>query len=583
MKRGGAIVAAAVLVTACTSAGETGSTGQAATTATPDSTAPITLPIFPEVDLSARPMIWFSPHPAVNLPGFVKGSHDYFDLFSPGSDWPEGIHVFKIHDQIGLARDPTDEELLQVITGLRERGIPLAMELGALPPHPGFGPIGAEGECGEGIEGFSGVVAVQTVQRIKDLGGRVSLVAFDEPFAHGHFYELGDGCQWSVKRVAREVAAFVSRLREVEPDIVVGDIEPTWPEIGADAVAAWLDAYESAAGEPMDFFHLDVDWGNRDWPEVAREIEDVVRSHGVSFGIIYNGGDDAASDAEWVQLSADRAFTYEMEGGGRPDHVILQSWQFRPQRVLPSGDPTTFTGLIERYLAPRSAIEATSDSGVLDGRLTTAVGDPVSGAEVTVDLRPLDGVRQALIVDGVVPDEARLAEIGIRINTEGAGPGPADLRIYEVQYAEGDEKGNRVPDPDFGYLAQFAIPGVAVVPSDSGDGTMLRLTAQPDDDINLGSERFPVTPGAPYRLTVDAAVPLASAGSGYAAVVFLVDAEVDRHIIPLAPIDEDGGTVTTGEDGRFSIPLPETTGAYRIRVSYAGDLGSWPAWTTLTD
>ncbi|HEX9643793.1 MAG TPA: hypothetical protein VGC11_07335, partial [Acidimicrobiia bacterium] len=158
-------------------------------------------------------MIWFAPHPAVDLPGFVKGSDDYFDLFAAGSDWfsaADQLHAFKIYDQIGLAREPTDEEFLRVIDGLRDRGIPLAMELGALPPHPGFGPIGAAGECGEGIEGFAGVVAVQTVERVSNLGGSVALVAFDEPLAHGHFYEGENACSWSVERVAAEVAAFVA-------------------------------------------------------------------------------------------------------------------------------------------------------------------------------------------------------------------------------------------------------------------------------------------------------------------------------------------------------------------------------------
>jgi len=533
-------------------------------------------------------MIWFAPHPAVDLPGFVKGSADYFDLFAAGSDWSSAasqVHAFKIYDQIGLAREPTDEEFLRVIDGLRDRGIPLAMELGALPPHPGFGPIGAAGECGEGIEGFAGVVAVQTVQRIADLGGSVAMVAFDEPLAHGHFYEGEDACSWSVERVAEEVAAFVAMLREVEPDIVVGDIEPAWvePEIGADEIAVWLDAYEEAAGEPLGFFHLDVDWTRPGWPEVAREIEDVVRSRNVPFGIIYNGGDDTGSDADWVQLSAERAYTYEQQWGGVPDHIVLQSWHFHPQRVLPEDDPATFTGLIGRYLGRRTVVEiAEVGEGIVDGRVVTTQGDAVSRAVVAVTALPLDGARQTLVIEGVVPEGAELGEVGIRINTEGAGPGPADLRIYQVGYSEADETGNRVPDPNFGYLAQFDIDGVEVVASDSGDGTMLRLTADPDGEINLGSERFTVTPGARYRFFVEAAVPEGSAGAGYAGVVFLAGAELERRTVPLAPIAEAVGTVTADEEGRFQVAVSDLApGRHRIVASYPGDLRSWPSTTNL--
>ena len=591
MQRG--LVVAAILLASCSSAGSpattdaaTSATGRPATTST-TATTKTTTSSLSTVDLSARPMIWFAPHPAVDLPGFVKGSADYFDLFADASDWSSAanqVHAFKIYDQIGLARDPTDEEFLRVIDGLRDRGIPLAMELGALPPHPGFGPIGAAGQCGEGIEGFAGVVAVQTVQRIADLGGTVALVAFDEPLAHGHFYEGENACSWSVERVAEEVAAFVAMLRKVEPDIVVGDIEPAWagPEIGADEIALWLDAYEEAAGEPLGFFHLDVDWTRPGWPEVAREIEDAVRSRNVPFGIIYNGGDDTGSDAEWVQLSAERAYAYEQEWGGLPDHVVLQSWQFHPQRVLPEDDPTTFTGLVGRYLGRRTAVEAEVGDGAVGGRVVTTSGDAVPGAVVAVTAQPLDGARQTLVIESVVPEGAEFGELGIRINTEGAGPGPADLRIYQVGYTEADEPVNRVPDPDFGYLAQFDLEGIAVVASDTGDGTMLRLTAQPDKEINLGSDRFAVTPGARYRLTVEAAVPEASAASGYVGVVFLAGAELERHTVPLAPVAEEAGSVTADKEGRFRVALLDLApGRHRIVASYPGDLRSWPSTTIL--
>jgi len=586
-------IVVAILMASCINAGNPGTT-EAPTSATErptttsiTATTSVTTLSSLDVDLSARPMIWFAPHPAVDLPGFVKGSADYFDLFTAGSDWSSSsgqVHAFKIYDQIGLAREPTDEEFLRVIDGLHDRGIPLAMELGALPPHPGFGPIGAAGECGEGIEGFAGVVAVQTVQRIADLGGSVSLVAFDEPLAHGHFYEGENACSWSVERVAEEVAAFVAMLREVEPDIVVGDIEPAWvePEIGADEIAVWLDAYEDAAGEPLGFFHLDVDWARPGWPEVAREIEDVVRSRNVPFGIIYNGGDDTSSDAEWVQLSAERARTFEQEWGGLPDHVVLQSWHFHPQRVLPEDDPTTFTGLIGRYLGPRTVVEAEVGEGVVEGRVVTTEGDPIPEAVVAVTAQPLDGARQRLVIEGVVPEGAELGEVGIRINTEGAGPGPADLRIYQVGYSEADEPENRVPDPDFGYLAQFDIDGVDFVASDTGDGTMLRLTADPDVEINLGSERFAVSPGAQYRFIVETAVPERSAGAGYAGVVFLADAELERHTVPLAPIAETVGLVTADEEGRFRVAVSDLSpGRHRIVASYPGDLGSWPSTANL--
>jgi hypothetical protein len=139
-----------------------------------------------------------------------------------------------------------------------------------------------------------------------------------------------------------------------------------------------------------------------------------------------------------------------------------------------------------------------------------------------------------------------------------------------------------VPDPDFGYLAQFDINGVDVVASDTGDGTMLRLTAEPDTEINLGSDRFAVNPGARYRFVVEAAVPEGSADAGYAGVVFLADVELDRHTVPLAPVAEAVGTVTADEQGRFNVALSDqASGRHRIIVTYPGDLTLWPSTTTL--
>jgi hypothetical protein len=267
--------------------------------------------------------------------------------------------------------------------------------------------------------------------------------------------------------------------------------------------------------------------------------------------------------------------------GRSPDHVVLQSWHFHPQRVLPEDDPTTFTGLIGRYMGRRTAIEAEVGDGAADGRVVTIQGDPVPRASVAVTAQPLDGALQTLIIEGVVPEGAELGEVGIRINTEGAGPGPADLRIYQVGYAEADEPGNRVPDPDFGYLAQFDIDGVEVVASDTGDGTMLRLTADPDGEIILGSDRFAVTPGARYRFIVEAAVPEGSAGAGYSGVVFLADGELERHTIPLAPVAEAVAVVTADEEGRFRVAVSDLApGRHRIVASYPGDLSSWPSSTT---
>ena len=111
---------------------------------------------------------------------------------------------------------------------------------------------------------------------------------------------------------------------------------------------------------------------------------------------------------------------------------------------------------------------------------------------------------------------------------------------------------------------------------------MLRLTAESDTEINLGSDQFAVSPGARYRFVVEAAVPEGSADAGYAGVVFLADVELERHTVPLAPVAEAVGTVMADEQGRFNVALSDqASGRQRIIASYPGDLTSWPSSANL--
>src|SRR3989304_10093845 len=107
-----------------------------------------------------------------------------------------------------------------------------------------------------------------------------------------------------------------------------------------------------------------------------------------------------------------RAYPYETGHGGRPDHVVLQSWMDHPDRVLPESDPTTFTGLIDRYLGTRTLIRldqvATSEDGrlSLEGALLGSEGAPAPGAPITIAANPLDRAYQVLRLHRGVPPVA---------------------------------------------------------------------------------------------------------------------------------------------------------------------------------
>jgi hypothetical protein len=298
--------------------------------------------------------------------------------------------------------------------------------------------------------------------------------------------------------------------------------------------------------------------------------------------VLYNGGEQVETDDAWAQVTAERIHRYEEVMGGRPDHVVVQSWHVHPRQTLPDTDPSTLTGLINRYFGERTRIQGdaitSSDGFTVDGSLTTTTGAPVAGA-LEVGVIPLEGSQQVLERVGTVPAGAETAEVGFRINTEAAGPGEADIRIYEVGYYEDGDEVNRVADPQFEVLGQFDLEGVSVGPSDAGGGTMVRLTATPDLELNIGSDRFTVTPGAGYRFTVNAAIPESSAQAGYAGVFFFGPGEEARHIMPLAPALIPLAGAATGQSGEFALQVGDLApGRYRLRITYRGDLDHWPTY-----
>jgi hypothetical protein len=65
-------------------------------------------------------------------------------------------------------------------------------------------------------------------------------------------------------------------------------------------------------------------------------------------------------------------------------------------------------------------------------------------------------------------------------------------------------------------------------------------------------------------------------------VVFLADAELERHTVPLAPMPETVGVITADEEGRFRVAVSDLApGRHRIVASYPGDLRSWPSTAIL--
>jgi len=315
---------------------------------------------FPTPDLSAKPLIWFGPLPPMTTgPGrpFI-GSEDFMDLFSADAPWDVAashVEVFKLYGE-WVAYNATDAELKQVVDDLHRRGMALAVEAGAL---------NAPSDCGQNVEGFAGLQEGNLIaDRIQKAGGRIDLIALDEPYFFAHAYDGPNACHWPADRIAHGVDAYIQAMQARFPQVVVGDTEPFAGTTTPEEYRDWLTTFREMAGYDLAFFHMDLDWSRSDWSQEALRMEGYGHDLGIPVGIIYIGNAADPDDATYVAISGERIRRHQFEDGGQPDQILFQSWVDHPDHVLPESDPTTFTGLIRTYFtAPEDLGFKTSGPG----------------------------------------------------------------------------------------------------------------------------------------------------------------------------------------------------------------------------
>ena len=517
------------------------------------------------------------------------GSVDYRRLFDAGAPWSQtaaAIDVFEfpwqwLDDPNSEAR-VTADELRREVTALNGYGTEIAIE---------YEPLVAK-VCGSGIEGFwdGADGAFRAIERIESAGGKVRYLSLDEPLAGAHLADGPTACHWTVERTASEVAAFVHAVQARYPMITIGDIEP-FPAVSPELMLRWLDAYEAAAGAPFPFIVLDMDWPalQSGWPARIRSLAASARERGTGFAIIYNGGSET-TDADWLAAAEGHLEAYELDGG-TADIAIFASWNDKPDRLLPETDPTTFTHLVGDYFRPRPTITTASRALAghrieLAGAVRAPGGGPASVGTLAVTAVPRDGPVQIIELRGTVPTGATRALVGIRTNNEGPGPKAANLTFYEIGYAEQGKHANRVPNGPFksGVWDMAGSGSLSVKRSDRGGGRMMRLRASAEQTILSNSREFPVTPGAAYRLWIEARVPEVSVGSTDVNLIFLdrTGTETGRSRLAVAPAPISAGATTSDAEGEYRLVITDLEpGRYRLTAEYAGDATYWPARAAL--
>ena len=306
----------------------------------------------PTPDLAARPQLWFGPLPPMPTGAgrpFI-GSDDFMDLFSPEAAWAEaaaGLHIFKLYGE-WVAYHATDAELRQAVADIRRRGLALAVEAG---------PLNATDACGAGVEGFAGSEEGALIaQRVRQAGDRIDLIALDEPYFYAHVYDGPNACHWPVSQIAQGVADYIQQMQAEYPGVIIGDTEPLAGPTTSQEYLDWLAAFRQVAGHDLAFLHVDVDWSRPDWSQEVAAIEQGGQALGVPIGIIYTGNFIDPDDEAWLSVAGERVKRHQLQDGAQPDHILFQSWNDHPDRVLPETEDFTFTGFVRTFLMDPSAL-----------------------------------------------------------------------------------------------------------------------------------------------------------------------------------------------------------------------------------
>ena len=331
--------------------------------------------------------------------------------------------------------------------------------------------------------------------------------------------------------------------------------------------------------------HLDLDWSQADWPTQVGQLAAVAQQAGAGFGVVDRGNVDDTSDALWSVHAADRMAAVAATGA-HLDSPIFQTAAARSPRLLPETDDTTLTALLTRYAGIRTALTldrpttAPDGSELVGAKLADASGKAIAGATVDLTVRSLNapGELAQYTATGTIPAGADRVIVGIRVATEGADAGPADLALYHASFREGALGKELVANPDFAAgMANWGTTNGDLVhpePSDRGTGQMLHVADNPAQPLRINSDIFTVTPGATYTVSFSARV--APVSRGYFTILFIRGTELSRQVLRFTPAVIHQSAVTDAT-GRLQWRVPAAALPAELDARYAGDRTRWPA------
>jgi hypothetical protein len=408
-------------------------------------------------------------------------------------------------------------------------------------------------------------------------------IALDEPLWFGHYATGAQECNFSVEEMAQRTAVTVNTYIQAFPGVTVGDIEP----IGAlTAEADWKATYgaykttlEGAIGQRLAFLQLDVQWTDPGWTDHMSLIASFAHRHGMRLGVIYNGDGDDPDDVSWL-AHAKKNFDYvESLTGIRPALAIFISWNKFPTHAMPETSPSAHTWLIDQYMLTRTRFTWHTSTSNINGRLVAEEAGGVANATVEVEAFGMDPAQPPvpLVVSGPVPDGARFAIMGMRVNRECFCAGDNDLIIGDFRYQE--SRGGSVSQT-YSFPAAAArahgprADGSTVLPMTLGGVPLAEIIATPVEQFGFNSPIFAVTPGSQFTFTAPIGSVTGKGMFGTATVIWLNAAQSGflRSNITLEEDIRSIGSVTTDASGRFvTTRLIQANGTLAsLRLHFAG-------------
>jgi len=264
------------------------------------------------------PQVWFAP----NL-----GSSDYLKLFTQPERWARSrqlIDVFQFYTGNICIENPkgcprcmgnTIQKFKEVdaFKKLTEWGIEIGMEAGALK---------AEGQqCKSEL--FFATMA-KGIKTVNENGGHLTYLSLDEPLYAGLRTDLSPGCNLTIPQVVREVKSYIDKVREIDPSVQVGIIEP-YPALSVEDLRSYIRALKSSQ-VPVTFFRLDIDAGilKPGWEKELRSVKAMLKEQDIPLHLIY-GSPTAETSAEFVTngLVNTAMYTHAL---AIPDGMVFQSW-----------------------------------------------------------------------------------------------------------------------------------------------------------------------------------------------------------------------------------------------------------------